>query len=360
MSSNTVKYQDLIYLIDQTNKTAGIAGFYSNLSDYLVPRSITVNSVEYLVTSILEDAFKNSPELRTIQFPPDSEIKFFFKDAFNNSSIEFISLPPHLTKICEGCFSFCSKLQKIEIPPNSELQIIDDKAFYSSSIESFTIPPHLTIIGKTAFAFCEKLHEVKIQSNSQLQVIDNVAFYGTLIERFTIPPHLTRIGDSAFSNCLKLERIEMPKESSLQIIENNAFFISQIQEITIPSSVVYLNEFWCSGITNLKRIKIMPNNKRYSSYKDKFILEKSSLNKETYDILVFSIRDVETVTIPDSVEIIKQFCFSDCKNLQKVEMSNNSKLRIIESNAFSGSSIECLTIPPLVDVLADGWCNGLS
>ena len=42
-----------------------------------------------------------------------------------------------------------------------------------------------------------------------------------------------------------------------------------------------------------------------------------------------------------------------------MKFSEDSQLKIIESNAFNGTSIESLMIPPNLEVLENGWCAGV-
>ncbi|KAK8886433.1 hypothetical protein M9Y10_041896 [Tritrichomonas musculus] len=48
-----------------------------------------------------------------------SNIKNLQKYAFKDSSIETLSISPHLTKISEAAFSNCKKLKRVLIPQNS-------------------------------------------------------------------------------------------------------------------------------------------------------------------------------------------------------------------------------------------------
>lgn len=55
-----------------------------------------------------------------------------------------------------------------------------------------------------------------------------------------------------------------------------------------------MRDGWCERTKNLTRVSVMPNNKRYLTYKDKYIIGKSSQESEDFDLLVFARRDIET------------------------------------------------------------------
>ena len=52
-----IKVGNLIYSINQENKTASIINAISAIGNIIIPRSVTYESEEYLVISILESAF---------------------------------------------------------------------------------------------------------------------------------------------------------------------------------------------------------------------------------------------------------------------------------------------------------------
>lgn len=66
---------------------------------------------------------------------------------------------------------------------------------------------------------------------------------------------------------------------------------------------------------------------------------------------------MKKIKIPDRVEKIDKYLFFGCQNFESVEFSENSKLKIIEENSFSDSSIVSLTIPSKVEDLKSNWCN---
>lgn len=230
----------LIYLLNEDDKTASVIGSESTQPDIIIPRCVYHGTQEYIVTSISENSFNNSKCIKTLAFETGSEVQVIGKKAFYQSTIESITIPPHLTKICEGAFSF-SCLEHIEIPSDSELQIIEKEAFFSTSIES----------------------------------------------------------------------------------------------IEIPSKLTQLKRGWCSGLENTSRIIVSKSNPNYRLYDDKFIISKSSKEKEeenqNFDVLVFCVRDIEKVTIPNFIEIIDKYAFNDCK-IKSIEIPPDSKLRIIGKN----------------------------
>lgn len=173
---------------------------------------------------------------------------------------------------------------------------------------------------------------------------------------------VTSISVNAFSESRRIKSISFPEDSELTTIERNVFVHSSIQSISIPTSLIDLQKGW-SSISNINKIKVSSKNERYSIYEDKYIIGKSSLEQENYDILVFSIRNIEAAIIPDFIEIIGPYSFENCEKLQTIEFSNNSKIRVIDESSFEFSKLKKISIPSSVTKigqLAFGFCGRLS
>ena len=98
--NENLAYQgDITYLLNDEESEAGVFNCNSEITNILIPRSITHGSKKYNVTSILKKAFKNSP-IKSIQFSFFSNIQTIESKAFCYSSIESITIPSqviHLT-----------------------------------------------------------------------------------------------------------------------------------------------------------------------------------------------------------------------------------------------------------------------
>ncbi|KAK8891616.1 hypothetical protein M9Y10_028831 [Tritrichomonas musculus] len=293
------------------------------------------------------NCFSECKMLSTVETSDNSKLRIIEYSAFSGSNIESISIPPHLTKIGDVAFSSCSSLLRVEIPADSDLQIIGKRAFARTNIQKFTFPRHITEINEGTFTSCNSLQKVEFPDDSKIERIDEWAFNDSGIQTIKIPSNVTVICKMAFGNCKQLRTIEIDEDSKLQTIEKNAFYSSALENFTFPANLTNLKDEWLCGELKLKEIKISPKNPRYKTDDEKkFIFGKSSMEQEKFDVLVFCVRNVEKVTIPDFVEIIGSLSFSDCKQLRSVEFSNNSNLRIIEKSAFSDLLFDSIYLPP--------------
>lgn len=191
----------LCYRLNMNEKTASVYDSNHPPKNVIIPRSIIYESTEYIVIEISNKAFKKAA-IKTVEFPPDSELRTIKEEAFHKSSILSIKLPSHLKKICAFAFS-SSHLRTVEIPLNSELEIFEEYAFAYTKIMSFTVPPHLSEISPKCFYGCRDLNVFQIPENAELKTIGPESFYSTNIERFTIPSSVVDLQDE-WCSCTKL------------------------------------------------------------------------------------------------------------------------------------------------------------
>lgn len=402
-----IEVDNLCYLLDENEKTASVTTSPLAKGDIIIPRVIINNSNEYIITSVLESAFRNLNTITSVQFAPNSEVRMIGKNAFRSSKVTKVTLPPHLTTICEKTFSFCGNLNDLEIPADSELKTIENEAFNCTKIESLTFPSTLCelktgwcigtviknvkidsrnqifqmmqnqfILTKTspekvdfdalvfavrdieiaripdsietilpyAFIECESLSKVFINTSSKLRNIGDFAFSECPIESIWIPPSLRRIGMLCFHDSM-LTNIEIPSNSELRTIESDAFYNSPIESIYIPSKLVELVDGWCNRTTELDSFKVSSDNLMYKDYDGQMIIGKSSIEKKIFDVLVFVKRNAKKVTIPSIIEIIAKNALEFCHSLSSFIIPKDSNLRVIDSYAFAFSAIEYLKLP---------------
>jgi hypothetical protein len=80
-------------------------------------------------------------------------------------------------------------------------------------------------------------------------------------------------------------------------------------------------------------------------------------------VLIRSLGRSPCIHIPKGVEILGSGCFSYCKSLSSISIESDSKLKRIESSAFSNSSLKSMVIPRTVEILGSGCffhCESLS
>ena len=150
------------------------------------------------------------------------------KDAFYQSNLTSIVLPPTLINVNYDAFGYCKNLKEI------------------------TIPESVKTIGEYSFGHCTSLTSVHLPS---ITAIPNYAFnYCTALSSILLPSSLLTIGENAFKECIALEKVscKMTEPASLP---DNAFPASVYENavLQVPQNTLPLYQK-ASGWKNFKNI----------------------------------------------------------------------------------------------------------
>jgi hypothetical protein len=153
-----------------------------------VPNDVTIVRFHPSVVEAKEEAFRDSEQLREVEFN-DGLQKIGFLAFRECTSLSSITFPSTVTEIRQGSFQSCNNLSEVLL--NEGLQKIGHQAFFNCpSLSSIVIPSTVTEIGNYAFQSCHSLREVILHG---------------------VP---REIGYNAFSNCTSLERFTFPTIST--------------------------------------------------------------------------------------------------------------------------------------------------
>ena len=267
---------------------------------------------------------------------------------YSNSTATSIQIPETLdgvtvTDIAGGAFLSCAENTTFIVSPDHPtLAVIDGVLFskpdkrlisYPPAKEgnTYAIPQGIEIIGGYAFRRCTSLTSIFIPDS--VTSIEFSAFDGcSSLTSITIPDSVTSIGDSAFSRCSSLTNIFIP--DSVTSIEGNPFARCQnIDLVVSPDHPVF---------STIDGVLFSKPDKRLISY---------PLAKEG-----------DTYAIPQGIEVIEEFAFSDCTSLTSISIPDT--VTSIGGWAFANcSSLTSITIPDSVTsigISAFSECSSLT
>lgn len=219
VSVNNIKYD----LYPNKKVAIVICGGQSYSGDFIIPKTISFNKIEYDVTGI-------------------------GLGAFMGSSISSIEIPNSVTSIENSVFYGCSSLNSIEIP-NSVTSIGDNAFCLCANLKSVVIPNSVEYLGNEVFNMCDNLYSVTI-GNSVKNIGNNAFAWCYNLDNVTIGSSVTSIGDYAFNGCERLCSIDIP--NTLTSIGEYSFYgCESLRSIIIPNSVKRISEGafnFCKGL----------------------------------------------------------------------------------------------------------------
>ena len=244
------------------------------------------------------EAFRGCTRLKEM-YIPESTIRVG-ESAFRDcTAMTRLEIKNHCIKIGERAFENCASLTDVILPEG--LTEIYGGVFNScKSLKKIDLPKKLTILGENAFSDCVSLTSVDVPET--VTKIDDLAFNGCVnMGEVELHEGLKKIGKSAFKNCRSLTKIELP--STITGISNAPF----------------------RGCESLKSIKISSKNKHYKSEPNKREGNDHVLfNKNKSVIIAYpaSSREVQ-YDIPDSVTVISDWSFCECKKLNRITIPDS-------------------------------------
>ena len=231
-------------------------------------------------------------------------------------------IPENVTEICDHAFAYSPYLEKIVFHENvydiaySALHGCDsgtwteyNNAYYVGNDDN----PYMTLYRLTSSDLTSYIiHPDTININSE-------AFeYCKSIESLTIPANIQNIGGLAFYNT-SLKTLIFEDNSNLKKIVAEAFLLSSIQNVYITDL-----EAWCNVSMNYYTAN--PMYRGANLYVNNELLTSFNLQDITKigDYTLYGCISLTDVVIPETVNYIGLHAFSNCSNLQSIEVKRLS------------------------------------
>ncbi len=337
--------------------------------------SITVDEG---VRVICADAFKDRKALHTIILPQTLET--IGEESFRGcSNLEAMDVPEKTSRIGSSAFRDCISMKSLKVR-NGYIKI-GERAFENcASLESVSLPDGLTEIYGGVFNSCKSLVHIDLPKN--LTILGESAFSDCVcLEKMEVPEAVVKIDDLAFNGCTNLTKIVL--HEGLRKIGKGAFKnCRNLKQIELPISLSSIGDAPFRGCESIKSIHVDPKNRYYKSEPNKREGSDHVLFNKNKSVIVAypaSSREVQ-YDIPDSVTVISDWAFSECKKLNRITIPDSvseigegafcncvlldeveipDSVEKIDDCAFRGcASLEKVVIPSSVKDLGWGLFDG--
>ena len=302
------------------------------------------------IKEISAEAFKGRRALHHISLP--STLESIGLESFRGcNNIEEMNIPENTVRVGESAFRDCISMKKLEI--KNHCIKIGERAFENcASLEEVVLPEGLTEIYGGVFNSCKSLKNIKLPS--KLTILGESAFSDCVsLEKLDIPETVTKIDDLAFNGCTSMTKVEL--HEGLKKIGKSAFKNCRaLTNVSLPSTVIGISNAPFRGCESLKSIKVDSKNKNYKSEPNKRDGSDHVLfNKNKSVIIAYpaSSREVQ-YDIPDSVTVISDWAFCECKKLNRITIPDS--VHEIGEGAFCNCVLlDEVEIPDSVTVIDD-------
>ncbi len=237
-------------------------------------------------------------------------------NSFESKSITEVNFPDTLKCIERYAFRYCHQLKTLIFPDS--LEIIEEYSFEGCyAIEELFIPKSVAFF--TSYVFTHGLRDAEItvdSENPHYYSVDNCVISkdtkALLVAGIcdSIPEGVEIISGYAFASSDNLDVLEIP--STVTFIGEYAFFSSTLREIVISDGVEYIGSY-AFGSSCLESINIS----------DSVMSIGAGAFDKTY---------IKKVKLPQNIEIIREFLFSYCMELEEVIIPQF--VSTIEADAF--------------------------
>lgn len=207
---------------------------------------------------------------------------------------------------------------------------------HDNSILSLALGKNVKSIGESAFSGCKKLS--KITFNDELKYIGGSSFNSTAISELNLPDSVEYIGGGAFLYCSNLADINLNKNIKSigeRVFNNTLWYKNQADGLIYKDDILFEHKGDCNIYESLEvkdGTRIVAGKALRNVYCTRVVLPNSL--EYICRGAFYNCSSLETINIPDNVEMIDTVAFKGCRFL-------NSKIKITKAHVMASAFYEC-------------------
>ncbi len=224
-------------------------------------------------------------------------------------------------------------------------------------VKKVELPDSITTIGKNAFNNCRNLISINIP-DGVTAIGERAFYYCDNLVSVVIPDSVTKIGDEAFSYCENLKKIEVP--SGVENLMKTFVNCESLEEVILHEGLKSIGEEYFvdeDGDGNDDRYGIDYWYIGLGGYTFQGCSSLESITiPESVEVVcrgAFEDSGLKSIVIPKNVKEIRPEAFSGCTNLTDIDFQNNMK--VMPSDMLGDcTSLENMKIPDGIEAIEGG------
>lgn len=248
-------------------------------------------------------------------------------------------------ELYEGCFENCANIKAITYTGSAE-EVHTGAFKHCTGLDKFEFPITLSKFGDYAFYMCEGLDVFPL--NEGVEEIGDYCFAGVKTDYLSFPSTLTKVGEFCFADCNFIKNVVIP--SNIERLSNNMFEgCSALETVTLqdPAGSSYkiksIGRYCFLGCELLNTVSI------------------PKTVEEIREGAFYNCVSLKTINLPSSLTKIDTKAFSHCESLEEITIANG--LERIESNSFEFcTALTTVNIPSSIKEIGENafiYCSSL-
>ena len=299
-----------------------------------------------------ELAFSNCSSLSDIDIPEG--IKAVGEDAFSGTDILKKTDIDEYGCAYMGKVLIYSKEEKEYIKIKDSTKVIAGGVFDNyENLKQVEFPNSLERIGNNSFRSCTSLEEISIPEG--VKSIGESAFMYSGLKKVDLPDTVVDIGDYAFMECIHLSEINIPK-----CVENIGYWCFSNTDYLLDMES---DEYGCKYVGDIllgytgkgvRRIKIRDGTRMIAAgaFEDREFIEGVYIPKSVEIICEYAFYNcsrLKDVYFGEGSNLseLKSCTFGQCTYLEEIEMPEN--LKKIQDHVFINCAFKTITVPENVE-----------
>lgn len=244
---------------------------------------------------------------------------------FNGATyIEELRLPSGITSIGTSAFQGCTKLRKVSPLFPASLKKIDLAAFSHAPIEGDMVlsnPELTTLVGHGTHGVFQdaRFTSVDLGGTSISDIGQNVFYNNTAMTNLVLPSALKSVGQSAFDGCKALKSVKPFLPASVTSIGLAAFRYDPVEQDLVLSN---------------PELTAIGSAYAFSGVQSKHIDLGASGIKRIGNHAFYGASRLESVKLPDALEVFEDSVFQECAKLTTIEPFLPPNVSVLGNGVF--------------------------